>query len=333
MSYIIGKLRVSDSGYRLFYGKVTETSRGIAYGTIEKDCHIKKLRAQFEIPVKDIVLDLGTGEPVPGKIYGIDVGRRFQGRKAHEFFGPVAFFYKPKRNISDVLWASFDESAAILEKAKLPVLEQDEVTWEIEGPEPKTKWAGYYKHSSNVEKVPHRFAIKPEAVPLLSTDVCYVILHEYAHWLHANHLTGAKVNARWIRLFNTSIKVQTIPREKSKQLLEDLLASQERPSDFKRGLDEEDSLAFNWILRSIKADHAVSIRELDCLIEAQHPDAIKELWPRVSLNKKDLAPVVSEYATVSYKELFAEAFAFYFTKRKLPPAVVSLLEKTLGSLK
>lgn len=328
--YIIGRLRLNDNKFRIFYGKLETVSKGIAYGMYEKDMHIKSQRKGFEIPVKDILLDLGTDTPHPGKIYGIDVAHRFHGRRAHDFFGPIAFFYKPKKNVSELLWTAFDDAAKALEKAKLPQPEDDSTIWEVCGPEPKSKWAGFYKHSSNVEKMPHRFSIKPESVPLNSTDVMYVILHEYAHWLHANHLTSTKLNAAWIRLFNTSIKVQVIPRAKANQLLDTMLSGNEAPSDFKTGLDEDDRLAFNWIMRSIKNDKAVSIKELDYLFETDNKEDIRSLWPSVGLNKKDLRPIVSEYATVSYKELFAETFAFYFTKRKLPEGVKALLEKTLS---
>lgn len=327
--YIIGRLRLNENKFRTFYGKLERVSKGIAYGMYEKDSHIKSQRKGFEIPVKDILLDLGTDAPFPGKVYGIDVAHRFQGRRVHDYFGPIAYFYKPKKNVGEILWDAFDDAASILEKAKMPRPDDETCIWEVCGPEPKTKWAGFYKHSANVEKMPHRFSIKPESVPMNGTDVMYVIFHEYAHWLHANHLTSTKVNAAWIRLFNTSIKVQVIGKDQSNKILENMLASGEMPSNFKTGLDEKDRLAFNWIVRSIKTDKAVSIRELDYLYETGNHQEIRDLWPRVGLNKKDLRPIVSEYATVSYKELLAEAFAFYFTKRKLPEGVTALLEKTL----
>lgn len=38
-------------------------------------------------------------------------------------------------------------------------------------------------------------------------------------------------------------------------------------------------------------------------------------------------------ATLNVKELFAECFAFYMTKRKLPEKVVKLLEKSISYAK
>jgi hypothetical protein len=328
-TYIIGRARGKETS-RLFFGKVETVSKGIVYGTIEKNAHIKTLRAGFEVPVRDVLTVLGK-EPHPGKVYGQDVGLRFTGRKTHDFFGPICFFYKPEKAVGEKLWAAFDEAARLLEKAKLP--QPDNAVWEIISAEIKAKWAGYYKHSNNPEKNPHRFSIRPESVPVTVGDMVYVILHEYAHYLHAHHATGSKLNARWVRLFNTSVKKQTIERQLSERLLRDLVNGAERPSDYRGQLEEEDRNAFNWILRSIKESRAVSLKELDLLFEAEYKEDIERLWPKVDLHKKDLKPVVSEYATVNYKELFAEAFAFHFTKRKLPEVVTKLVENTLAYAK
>lgn len=328
--YIIGKLRLTNGTSKTFFGKLEAITKGVAYGTLEKDSHVAKKRRAFEIPAKDIVLRLGDS-PAPGKVYGQEVGHRFLGRKTHGFFGPIAFFYRPAKVVSEKLWEAFDTAEKILTKAGLPAPE--EAIWEVVGMEPPSKWAGYFKYSPKSSDNPHRFSIKPEAVPQTVGDMVYVILHEYAHYLHALYIKGPKVNAKWIRLFNTSIKVQTIKRDVIERLGRNLLRGEEPPSAFRGQLEEEDALAFNWIIRSIKADQAISLRELDVLFDAGFRDELGGLWPKVDLNKKDLRPVVSEYATVNYKELFAEAFAFYFCKRKLPENVVRLMENSISYAK
>lgn len=328
-NYVIGRIRSAESS-AYFLGKVEAVKKGVVYGTHEKNSHIKTLRSGFEIPASDIVVDLGE-DPHPGRVYGLDVGNLFKGKKHHDFFGPICFMYSPKKELSAKLMAAFEEAAKILEKAKLP--EPEHCVWEVQGPIPKSKWAGYYAHSQKPEKNPHRFAIKPEGVPPTIGDFTYVILHEYAHWLHATHATGKKLNAKWVRLFNTSIKLQTIKKEHSQNLLQTMLAGQEPPSDFKGQLEEDDRNAFLWIMRAIRNDHSVSIKELDLLFEAGYHADVEALWPKVTLNKKDLKPVVSEYATVSFKELFAEAFAFHLTKRKLPDSVTTLVDNTISYAK
>jgi hypothetical protein len=323
--YVIAKLQDRE-GPRLVFGKVTSSSRGILSGIQEKNAHIDKLKVPFEVPIKDVVLDLGEN-PHPGSVYGFDTTNRFTKRKSHEFFGPVSFFYDVKKEVAKKLFDAFDRAQKIIEKAGL-YFPANIAVWQIMPPESKGKWAGFYKHSNKPDDNPHRFAIKPESLP--ESEWVYVILHEFAHYLHATALTGPKLNATWVRLFNTSIKLQTIKKEASVQLLDAMLSGEERPSDFKSGLDEDQRNAYNWLIRTIKQDHALSIRELDILFEADERDALRDLWPQRTIHQKDLKPVVSEYSCVSYKELIAESFAFYWTKRTLPESVKRLVEKSLS---
>lgn len=323
--YIVGRQRKTE-GFDTFFGRVTEEdARGIITGRIEKDFHVKE--RFFEIPRKDVLVDLGTS-PHPGTVYGQDVTSRLMAKREHDFFGRVFWFYKPSKEGLKAVEGAMDHAAKLMLKLKLPPLPGD-VVLEMRSPEVKGKWAGYYKHSSSPNKNPHRISVKPEHVSLREVDIVYVLLHEYAHWFHANCATGAKLNARWVRLFNTSIKLQTITKADSQSILEDLLAGQEQPSDFRANLDEDRRNQFNWICRNIKADHALSLHELDVLFEAGYKDDLAAVWPKVTLHKKDLSPVISEYACVSPREAFAEAFAFFVQGKKLPEAVVTLTQKSI----
>ena len=116
-------------------------------------------------------------------------------------------------------------------------------------------------------------------------------------------------------------------------MLDGLLSQQDNPSDFKSTLAEEEALAYKWILRTIQSVHGLSVKELDFLFEAGMLDDIKKLWPVRTIPRKELEPIVSEYATKNYKELFAETFAFYFTKKKLPEPLKRLLEKSMSYAK
>lgn len=328
--YIIGKTPSKEGGDKKFFGKVSGINRGIVEGVIEKNAHFGAKHSQsFEIPLKSVLVDLGLS-PSPGTVYGFDVTNRFYAKKHHEVFGNICFMYKIEKQIAMKLFAAFDEAAKILKKWGLQI-PTEMCVWQIMDKESKGKWAGYYKHTPDPEKTPYLFAIKPESLPV--TEFTYVILHEVAHFIHRTALTGAKINARWIRLFNTSIKLQTFKKEQMERLLADLTGGEERPSDFKSGLDEDDTLAFTWAIRVIRQDHSVSLRELDILHEAEETEEIARLWPKRTLHKKDLAPVVSEYATTNYHELFAESVAFHLTKKKLPAPIADLVEKSLSFAK
>jgi hypothetical protein len=323
--YVVARIRVKE-GSRLVFGKVHEIAKGVAYISGAKDSHIPQLKTSYEAPVKDVVAILGDN-PAAGKVYGFDASHCLKGKVPHDFFGDICFFYKPSKEVKAKLVQAFDEAATIFKKAGFDF--PDHGVWEIYSPEVSGKWAGHYKHSKNPEKNPHRFAISPEKMG--ASDYTYVILHELAHYVEFSFLRNSpKLQAAWIRLYNTSIKPQTIKKDVSQHLLDILLAGEDRPSDLRGQLEEEHKNAFNWIVRQIKADHNVSLYELDILFEAQCKDEIKTLWPLRSLAKKELAPIVSEYATTNVRELFAESAAFYWTKKKLPQNVHSLFEKTLS---
>lgn len=322
-NYVIAKQR-REEGFDIVFGKVTDEKKGIVTIRVEKDCHIKERWA--EVPTKDILLDLGTS-PHPGTVYGQDVTSRLLSKREHDFWGRYFWFYRPTKEAGAKIEDGMDYAATLLKKLKLPPLE--DTVLELRSPEVKGKWAGLYKHSANSAKVPHRLSLKPEHEGTQTSRIAYIMIHEYAHWFHSNWVTGAKLNARWVRLFNTSIKMQTVTKDDSKNLLELMLAGGEKPSDFRRGLDEEQRNQFNWITRVVRQDHSLSLYELDLLFDADFKDDIREVWPKTTLNKKDLKPVISEYATTNYRETFAEAFAFHVTKTKLPEAVTGLVEKSI----
>ena len=326
-SYIIGKNRGKE-GFSLFLGRVASSTNGLVTGFVEKDSHIRDKRSGFEVPSKDVLLNLGT-EPHPGTVYGFNTANLYQGAKQHDFFGRICFFYKPEKELATKLMKAFDKAASILEKLGfVPVINS---LWQVNSKDSGGKWAGSYKRSKKPELNPHRFSIKPESLP--DTELVYVILHEFAHHIHAEYLTSPKINATWIKLFNTSIKLLSIPKDQSQRLLQALIGGEDKPSDFKSGLSEEDALAYNWIIRNIKTDHALSINELNHLFEADFRSEIESVWPQKLLHKKDLRPVLSEYATVSYYELIAESFAFYMLKRTMPQSIQKLVEKSISIAK
>jgi hypothetical protein len=317
----------SDNKKKTFLFKVESVQKGIATGTVEKDSHLKDKRFTIEAPVKNIVINLGP-EPFPGKVYGHDVSTLYKGRKTHDFFGPLYFFYTMEEEAKKSLIGAFDKVARILEKNKLSFMADPQTCiWEIV-PANGEKYAGMYKRSKNPEKSPHRLHIRPEVMP--SVDFPYVIYHELGHHLHSEYMTGKKLNAQWVQLHATTIAVTSIRKEKSQELLDNLLAQEDSPSNFKSNLSEEDTLIYKLILKHINQQHNVSVKELDILFEADYKDEIRGVWPTRGIAKKDLAPIVSEYATKNYRELFAESVAYRLTGKKLPKAVESLLDKSFS---
>ena len=224
----------------------------------------------------------------------------------------------------------FDVSHKILSKHGLQKICEDNIVWEIE-PYNKEKYAGFYVPSKKESDVP-RICFKPEIVP--PSQYPYVILHELAHHIHYAYLTrNPHLEARWIALFNTSIRVVNISKETSQELLNILLDGDVSPSKLKSELDDDLKLAYTWVLRTMQQNHSISVRELSILLEAGQKDEIKNIWPRHTIKKRDLEPVITEYACKNFRETIAEAISLHLTGTKLPKNVVKLVERTISYVK
>ena len=329
--YAIAKMGSEDGKGRPFLFKVTGVSKNDITGVLAKDAHLSQKRQAVDVHANNLIAVLGD-DPYPGKSFGCDTSMVFRGRKTHDAWGSICWFYKPEKEVGQQLMAAFDKTARVIAKAGLEfAIDPVQCVWEIvvfNG----EKYAGMYKRSSKPDKSPHRYQIRPEIMP--ATEYAYVIYHEFGHHLHAEFVQGRKLNAAWVRLFNSTIKVTSIKREKAQELLDDLLANPEnRPSDFKSNLSEEDEVAYKLILRQISRDYSLSPKELDLLFEAEYYDDIRALWPTRGISKKDLAPVVTEYATKHVKELIAESVAYRLSGKKLPKDVEALVDKTFSYAK
>jgi len=295
-----------------------------------KDEHIPSKRNVIELKTSELKINFGD-EPPAGKAYGTDFGSVFSGRKENDHFGTLNFFYRPSKEVTKNLNLGYSRVFKILKKRGLEKVSSDPIVWEIE-PYRKEKYAGMYRPAKSENDSP-RIAFKPESVP--SSSYPYVILHELGHHLHYAYLKqNPELEAKWIKLFNTSIKVVNIPKELSREVLSILLKGDVAPSKLKSELDDDDlKLAYGWILRTIQQNHAISVGELGTLLTAGQEEEITNIWPKHTIKKKDLALVISEYACRSYKETVAEAISFYLVGMKLPKHVVKLTERTLSYIK
>lgn len=326
---IVANHKQEKSKKHLF--KAREVDKKDVTGIYEHLRHIPKLRQTATISMKDVVINLGP-DPMVGKVYGAEVGERYQGAIDHEHFGQLHLFYKIEKDVKKDLMLACDKVYKILRKLGIDFILND-VIWEIV-PRTGGKWAGMHIYSRKGDEVMNRIKLQLETEP--ASEYVYLLMHELGHQLHKNFVTGKKLNARWIKLYNTSIKPQNIKKEVSSQLLENLLAGEDLPSDYRRLLPEEDQLAYKWVLRNIAQTYGISVNELDILFEAEEKDDIRKIWPTRTISHKELEPVISEYACKSYKETFAEAFALAYTKRNresLPDNVIRLLEKSISYAK
>lgn len=320
-----GDLVIARQERFTFLAQVQEVTKGTIHGFLAKDYHIPSRRLAVELVPNDVVVNLGKS-PRPGSVYGVEVSH-LVGTKHHPDFGQIAFLYRIKKESGHALMRAFDIAAKTLKKHKLGFASRAGV-WEVLSPDLGGKYAGKYKRSKFPDKNPHRFQIRPEK--MVVEDYPYVVYHELGHHLRFEYVTDAAVLARWVVVFNTSIKLAKVTKDVSRNLLSRLIRGTTLPSQLAGELEsDEDALAYRQIIRVIKSDHAVGVRELDSLFESSNFKEIELLWPLRTLHKKELAPILSEYATTNVEELIAESIAFYLSGKKLPKSLHNLTEKTL----
>lgn len=293
-----------------------------------KDMHLPKLRRGFDAPRSSV---LSIVDPKHDK-YHNNFPAIFNKSFHDENFGMVNWFYEPSDEVRKDLSDAFKKAAEALDKKGLSfVIQPETCVWEVY-PYGGEKWAGYYKRNKKSDKNPNRLAIIPEHTDYDKSYYTYIIFHELAHHMHSEFVTGRNLNAKWIDLYSTSVPARDIGEEETTRLLESLLAQQDLPSDFKGQLEEQDQEAYKLILKAIKQQHKLGVKELDVLFVAEFTDQIRALWPE-KVVANDLNPLVTQYATKNFRELFAESIAYYLSGRMIPDEVRDLVEESIAYAK
>ena len=315
---------VAPAKGRNFLLKAKIVQNDMVSGVVEEDCHITALRQAIDVSREDIILNVGA-DPYPGNAFGADTSRLYRGKKLHPDMGNIHFFYRPDKEVGAKLWHALSRFYRWAKANRLAFLTTDDIIWEIEAFEGQ-KYSGMYV--SGNETVAPRIIIRPEKFE--PQVYMFVIAHEMGHHIEVSRCNHPPLHAAWIRLFNTSIKVADIDADVHLELRDRLLDGEDTPSTFKSVLDADTVPMYRQVLQVIRSRHAVGPRELDILFENGYRDDIKALWPTDTIRKKDLAPIISDYATVNWHEAFAEAFAYYVMGYSLPKNVTKLLDKSLS---
>lgn len=305
--------------------KVKSADDDIINVVYTKDQHVQELRQSEEVQRANVIINLGP-EPKPGSVYGCSTESLYHGSTDHDDFGKIYWMYKPEKQVVKSLNSAFNIVLKKLKKFGLEDLAQDELIWEAH-PYYKQKWAGMYMHAKEGRS---RILIRPEHSPADSYP--YILAHELGHRIHRQWLQNSNVEARWIKLYNTSIQVTPVDPALCRDMMKKL-SPEFTLKDLKNSLEDDDEKnALRLILRNIKTNHGLTPHEINLLLKAEEVDEVKEVWPE-HVDIKALAPVISEYATTNYAETIAEAIAFHLTGVSLPKSVVKLTEKTLALAK
>lgn len=320
--YVVAQIEGSK---KFLAGKVLSVEGSSARVLSIQTPHIKKHSVEF--PISSIKLNLGP-DPLPGKVYGIDFTHLYRGKTEVPKMGlRLNWFYEPEADQRK----SVERAFRIVYKKLKPLglgflLDDDNTVWEIQGHR-GGKYSGMYLHPK-APMDPGRLQICPNKAN--APDYPYIIAHELGHRLHFKYVQNSAINAQWLHLFSTSIKLVDIDKAKSKHFLELVLGSDVRPSILAKEMDEDDVLQYRWLLRYLSSSRSISGKDLDDLFVAQAFDDIKSVWPIKAIPKRELEPVLTEYGCKNVRELVAEAFAFYVLGKKIPKTINKLMEKTIS---
>lgn len=296
-----------------------------------KDCHVPNLKQTQDIELGSVIANLGKS-PRGGSVFGVDTHDLYIGTKPHDF-ADLHFFYKPEPETGQMILKAFSHAGRILDKHGLSRLHEDYVIWEIQAARKavgSVVIAGTYKTGKG--ESPPRASIRPEVMEPASYP--YVIFHELGHHAHFTYFDDNEMlMSRWVKLYNRSIKVTPVDKQECSRFMKDFIESGLTTGKYRGSLEsDEDKAAFGKIVAFIKQNHRVEPRHIDLLVSTNNQQEVEALWP-TQVSVGSLEPLVSEYGAKHVKELIAESFALYLTKKQLPGTVLKLLEHTLSYVK
>lgn len=188
------------------------------------------------------------------------------------------------------------------------------------------KYAGMYHYKRKGDEVLDSIDLHPQTFEDRKYNE-YVLLHECAHavWYR---LVNRKNKSRWVAMFQSRIEQLHHRQKQMDQLLKELVESQESVKEFERSLEEDMRPIFKEVVSHYKRYHRLDVRSMDLLLEE---DSVKfaALWPSQAVAIQSVRTDISEYASTSPEEFFAEAFAYHLTGKTLAKDVTKLIKYTV----
>lgn len=187
----------------------------------------------------------------------------------------------------------------------------------------KGKKVGYYKY--NKKEDVNEISLMPVAFDKENTKS--ILYHEVAHAVWEN-MVPEDVKVKWVRLYDKNMERKKVKSQEIINLRSDLINSGMRISEYIKNM--EDGETMKKVAEYIKDLYNLKPQHIDLLV--QQGDDLLGYWPKDGIELSEYTPFVSEYATESVEEFFAESFMFYYMKADLPAIVEKAIKYTLNKI-
>lgn len=154
-----------------------------------------------------------------------------------------------------------------------------------------------------------------------------IILHELAHSVWDAQVSQS-YKAKWIKLYDRNMERKSVASKEIIQLRSDLLNSSMTVNEYIKAMEDGDAL--KKVVERIKDLYNLKPQHLDILIS--QGDDLEKYWPTDGLQISETSSFVSQYATESVEEFFAETFMYKYMAMDLPPAAEKAISATLKSM-
>lgn len=314
--YIIVK---SGTRFRLAFANNPERNRAVIESTLRMD-----EPEVVEFDNDSLVANLGPN-PVVGKVFGVHV-EPLNSEKLHKI-GNVLYYRPMKELESKALHYAFDKVVAKLDAEGLDaVLPFAQIQIRAgKGKYPATYMPKKLKDGTVADVIVFhpKFLDDPKAN-------MYSLYHEIAlaHW---QHTVNDDTRARWLSVYNQSIKVDRAKKSQMDGLLKSLLDSQVSIREFMRDLDDAEKALMREALAYLKKHHKLSPAEVNILLN-HDSRALGEIWPTsAAMSLSEV--LITQRATLSVQELFAESVAHVLFGKNIPRQLEKLVSVTFKRIR
>lgn len=303
--------------------QVQNVERNTVYGTLDANRAYDPHNGQCQ--TKDIICNLGQ-HPANGSAFGVNIEPYFRTIR-HAEWGDIHLFTRITKEQGQAIMAGLTRSFNDLRKTKLDgLIEAGNLAIEIRPSKGKNQGMYYVRQRRGEAADRMLLRIQEFNEPDLYREITN---HEMGHALTFRGMTR-KMQSRWVRLYEEFCQFTEHDANDVKRMGARFLNGLTTVKGFRSTLEDEEAVLFDTCLSQISADYRLNAKDIDLLIESEHADMVKQMWPTSELRYSEFEEALGDYATKNWKEFLAEAFRLRFTKTEFPERIRELINKSIA---